>query len=233
MFFIGTDALGRPHHGFKYESRVILNMKKCLILIVSILILSSCVLLENDVNYSNPIENVNENQDAWAEIVRVLKPDQEVVYRNYIAGYQITFPESWLGWFVITEYSCGNIGVGFYGQSRMGRDIRKIVLGAPHYGIDFFFIVNEPHFEGSSFKIGEVNGVEFYHTHGSNNTEFLRDIAILDTPSRRRIDQGIKERGIEYIIDEREIALAAQDFEKMNEMWGDVFNILETFQAIE
>ena len=202
------------------------------------MLLSSCAVMENDIAISpTPTEIADVNQVEVSpspaktsepyETPRVLIPEQELVYRNEEAGYQITFPESWRGCYVVTEYSPGFVVVGFYGKSKTGRIANKYsTTGARRDGLDMFYIETKgpnPDITYYQKKIGEVNGVEYFF-------RFQYSYALSDV-----LDPDGWERGYYgkfYEIDEEELALVAQDEEKAQQMKKDIDDVLKTFIAL-
>jgi len=204
-------------------------MKKLLIIIISVMLLSSCASL-----YSTEIANENMQQTSEpSEITRVLKPEYDLVYRNYIAGYQLTFPESWLGWLVITEYSNGDIVIGFYGRSRTSQIAHK--SSNRRYGIDMFMIIADPPYGiGGGHKIGEISGVEYFFGRWGGMPSNILSL-ILEPDGWAREFYG---ELWEFEFDETELALVAQDNEKLvriiqEDLWNVEDVIFPTFQAIE
>jgi len=216
-------------------------MKNYIIIIVLITALSSCTVMEKDIAISpTPTETVAASQVEAPpnpaktpepyKTPRVLIPEQELVYRNEEAGYQITFPESWRGYYVVTEYSPANVVVGFYGKSKTGQSGDKLT-GSQQYGVDMFRIETkgpDPDVTHYQKKIGEVNGIEYFFRYFYSH--ILSDI--LDPNGWQR-----EYYGKHYEIDEAELALVAQDEEKMLQMRQDADNaeevIFPTFKVIE
>ena len=212
-------------------------MKKCLIMIFLSIVLSSC----SSVNNKNPI-NLHDSTESLYEtsmddvlpssaepLVRsekkVLIPEEDLVYINDSAGYQIAFPESWRGYYVITEYSPDEVSIGFYGKSKTGK------IAYEHYGMDGLeigCIVSEIPVEGRNLidKIGEINGVDYFLTSATGGTYLptLEEVISSDNNS-------IKEF-INYEIDETELMLVAQDLEKAIPMRDDLYDMRITFSPI-
>lgn len=167
-----------------------------------------------------------------AVIARVLIPEQDIVYRNEIAGYQITFPEHWRGYYVVTEYREGTAIIGFYGNSYTGQN------GDRHHtkrdGLDMFWIVTNPHPDMGAIKIGEINGVEYFYARpGGIPSPVL--VHVLDPDDWWR---EFAERELGYKFDKEELALVAEDKEKFiqilhEDLWNAEDVIFPTFKAIE
>ena len=197
-------------------------VKKYFVVIVLAVLLSSCTSMKDN--------NIDVHTDSLEtpeiyEITKVLIPEQDLIYRNEAAGYQLTFPENWQGHYVIAEYNGGTICmIGFYGKSKTGQLSFKDVTG--HVGLELFWIGDKPCSECSirkERKIGEVNGVSyFYVAHGGRNS-----IGILHGISRPNEAQYAS-----YEVDGTELELAAQDWEKANIMCDEIDDVLESFTAI-
>jgi hypothetical protein len=196
---------------------------------LSVMLLSSCDLVENAIDLPNP----SPAKTSKASITRVLIPEHDLVYRNEIAGYQITFPEHWRGYYIVTEYSSGDVCVGFYGKSKTGQISSKHDNGRD--GIDMFWIVTElpPEVEGIKDIIGKINGVEYlYGRWGGISSPILTDVLDPNHWMREYI-----ERELGYKFDETELELVAEDRARLikiiqEDLWhSDSF--LKTFKAIE
>ena len=199
-------------------------MKKYFIILILTMTLSSCNLTKNDITESSvSSENdiVQQVDEKPADVpVKVLFPNEDLVYKNEIAGYQFTFPESWRGHYVITEHSSGEASIGFYGESKTGR------ISQGGNGLSMFQIIKSTiHWDGVVGKIGEINGTEYFHAQrGGFPIGILYEISIPAWGARETLP---------FEVDETELALAAQDWEKAKEMYGDIDDILKTFKAIE
>lgn len=214
---------------------VINNMKNLVLLIILAIILTSCK--QSSVN-NNTSKNANqivvdtqsetENKSEPYEPPRVIIPEKELVYKNYEAGYQITFPQNWQGNYVITEYSPGEVCIGFYGESKTGRIAFKHNLERD--GLDLGWIVSEkpknPD-EGCLVlgKIGEVNGVEYFITTPRGGTYIPMLSAIADPDSAER-------EIARYEIDETELILAEHDSEIAIPMRDDLYDLNIEFEPI-
>lgn len=214
---------------------VINNMKNLVLLIILAIILTSCK--QSSVN-NNTSKNANqivvdtqsetENKSEPYEPPRVIIPEKELVYKNYKAGYQIIFPENWKGNYVITEYSPGEVCIGFYGESKTGRMAFRHNLGRD--GLDLGWIVSEkpknPD-EGCLVlgKIGEVNGVEYFITTPRGGTYIPMLSAIADPDSAER-------EIARYEIDETELILAEHDSEIAIPMRDDLYDLNIEFEPI-
>jgi len=199
------------------------------VVIVLVVLLSSCVMIDNHIeNPPHPMKTDIGNQidvqptPEPKKITRVLIPDQELVYRNEAAGYQIAFPETWRGYYVITEYGSEEVCIGFYGKSKTGQIAFKHITG--HDGLDLFWINNESCPDCPINEIGEVNGVEyFFIEHGGSFIGCLVSISIPDSTERQLA---------RYEVDEIELELSAQDWEKAKSMYDTIEDVLKTFTPI-
>lgn len=196
---------------------------------IFILILVSSVLLgckSKSVENGNNIYEKDPDPTKTSEldkIINVLIPEQELVYRNEAAGYQLTFPENWRGYYVITEYGSEEVCIGFYGKSKTGQIYFKQNWGQD--GLDLFWIKNEPCPECPIKKIGEANGVEyFFIEHGGSFIGILSAISYPD-----RTDRELAK----YEIDETELELAAQDWEKAKSMYEEIDDVVKSFTPIK
>lgn len=196
---------------------------KCLIaLIVCSLLLTSCAL-GNKTFEENELEETLKKYDT----PRVIIPEKELVYKNEEAGYQITFPENWRGYYVITEYSPEEVCIGFYGKSKTGRIAYK------HWdrdGLDLGWIVtHEPTTDEGSLtvdKLGKVHGVSYFLTspRGGPRLPDLEAILRLDNTTRQLT---------RYEVDATEEELVAQDIEKALPMRDDLYEGNFIFEAIK
>ena len=210
------------------------------------LTLSSCTMADNNIiNSPVPTENGIEGQinaessptpsPERAAITNILIPEQELVYRNRVAGYQITFPEKWRGYYVVTEYNNGDICVGFYGKSKTGQMGEKHQYD--HYGLDMFWI-STPKLKDIDMalqqrKIGEINGVEYFYGQWGTPAPTLSNILKSDGLTKEFIEN---EYG--YQLDEEELLLVKRDNEILvqiiqEDLWNAEEVIFPTFKAIE
>jgi len=165
------------------------------------------------------------------KITNVMIPKQELVYRNETLGYQITFSENWRGHYLVTEYSSGNVCIGFYGKSKTGRMGEKDITGRD--GLDMFYIETKqsnPDVSVYQYKIGEVNGIEYFYRRGYSSILF--DILEPDGWRKDYVDREL------YEIDEEELRLVEQDAERFmqivqEDLWNAEEVIFPTFKAIE
>ena len=212
---------------------MILNMKNYIIIIILSMLLSSCAGLENDIAISPaPTKTAAVSQAEVSsspakiremdQTPRVLIPGEALTYRNEEAGYQITFPESWQGHYVVTEYGPENVVIGFFGKSKTGQFDKK-ATGYGRNGIDMFRIETKASDLDVAYyqkKIGEVNGTEY----------FFRRIYSYLLSDILEPDGWIREYyGNFYEIDEEELALVAQDEKKITQMENDMEDVSKTF----
>ena len=212
---------------------VINNMKSLVLLIILTMFLTSCkhssvIDSKNDNQILKYAQTESEKELKSYESPRVIIPEAELVYKNYEAGYQITFPQNWQGNYVITEYSPGEVCIGFYGKSKTGRIAFKHNLERD--GLDLGWIVSEkpknPD-EGCLVlgKIGEVNGVEYFITTPRGGTYIPMLSAIADPDSAER-------EIAKYEIDETELILAEHDSEIAIPMRDDLYALNIKFEPI-
>jgi len=152
------------------------------------------------------------------------EPIMKREYINYEYGYKITFPEDWMGWFLIEDNEPDDVSIMFYGKSEASRYCGESIFD---YGILMFNIVTEEtiyekdpthiYYDGRT-KIGTANGVDIYRG------ETYREMGKLRQASESAY------------YSEKERELAAADDERLDEMRYDVLNegILEaTFEEIK
>ena len=145
-----------------------------------------------------------------------------IVYTNQTLGFQITFPKDWDGYFKIFEND-GEIAVNFYGKSKTGT-IGEAYMGVE--GLPFFIITSdiEQPFLDSVQKIGTAKGVDYYFATGTDS-----DVGLLFDLSREAQENpGF----FPYTIDQTELDLAAQDWDKTGQMDSEIQSVLATFKAI-
>jgi hypothetical protein len=189
-------------------------MKKIIILCIVFLIFLGLSGCEKSVT---PPDDLAVPDSAEAGDEPDIEPEQGIVYRNEKLGFELTFPESWRGWYVINEMNENVIEVAFYGKSKTSTveffdkfDIR---------GRHMFFVGNETFadepFLDSVEEIGKVDAVKFYY--GTRTDCAVCVLSDVETFSE----------------DEKEIALAKADLEKAMQMLDDVNDILKTFKSIK
>ena len=197
-------------------------MNKRFIMILLAALLFSLTLIGCGIpNEPDPSEIIPESTPK-SEVISVIIPEEELVYKNEIAGYQITFPENWRGYYVVTEYSTGNVCVGFYGKSKTGQIAYK------HHGYDglnLFWITTNPGSDGYSYKLGEINGVEY--SCSKEGGLYIGDLGGISEQHDTYLDLA------RYEVDEVEIELAAQDWEIAKPMRDDVENKNIIFAPIQ
>jgi len=142
-------------------------------------------------------------------------PEQTTVYRNEKLGFELTFPKSWLGWYVVYEEEDENaISVAFYGKSKMS-NIDFEEYGIP--GLHMFYIANETYIEEPSFldNIMEI---------GIGRTGKLFYATRTDWPLGALADAGV-------ISDEAESTLIELDYAKAIQMQNEIDDVINTFEA--
>ena len=194
------------------------DMKKYFMIIISVIILSSCVFDRND--NTNKID-VQPNTQSNG-IARVLIPEQELIYKNEAEGYQITFPESWRGFYMVTEQRYGDVCIGFYGKSKTGQMTLETGTENEFYPFHLFNITKRGDVEGVVSKIGTIDSTEYFLLIAPSNMEILRDASDPDNSNRT----GVIQHGID------ELELVAQDWEKAQEMCADIDTVVKTFVQI-
>ena len=136
-------------------------------------------------------------------------------YESKKFGFTLQFPISWDNYYIIKE-SEDYIEVNFVGDSEMSKnydeDLSKL------NGLTMFYIgsedfINDNEFKDSAQEIGRVHDINYYYF---TNTDYPLGALIS-----------------EYIEDENEKKLAADDYLKAKEMTKDVENITKTFKALE
>lgn len=148
-----------------------------------------------------------------------------IVYKDKALGFQLTFPNDWDSYFKIIENTNG-IAVNFYGKSKTGS------ISLQDFGIDglpMFIITNHLPDENeepldSIQKIGTVNGTDYYYATGtSSGLGVLFDIADPQSAVRQTA---------KYTVDQTELNLAAQDWEKAQAMQSELDDVLKSFAPI-
>lgn len=138
------------------------------------------------------------------------QPVTEREYINRECGYKITFPESWLGWFLIDDSNPEAVDIRFYGESIFGRFGGR--SSTCDYGILMFTIVTESEiyenpdwgttYDGT-YLIGYANGERIYDGATARNQGLFEDASNTD------------------YYDESERERAKKDHLKFNEMGRD------------
>jgi len=187
-----------------------------LLLICTTSISTSCGEREKVVAPS-PTKNANQNvttekngataTPAYESSLSSQTPDNSLVYINSKCGYQLTFPESWRGYYVIDEINNDIVRINFFGKSKTG------TISLKPYGFDglpMFMIIKESALEenlDSVRKIGTVNGINYYFATGTGSyLGGLYEIADTQSAARQTAD---------YEVDEIELDLAKKDWEKV------------------
>ena len=159
------------------------------------------------------------NFESYTEMPPKPKLQTERVYVNKEAGYQLTFPEDWLGWFYIYDSNPRDISVVFYGKSKTG-SVLSIAEGFDGYGLYMFSICAESEVENFDLLdghkvIGVAKGEKYYFGTGTDAS-----LPILLFPE-----------DCWYNITDEERRLAASDWEKVESMNFD--DVTQTFKALE
>lgn len=197
------------------------SMRK--ILVISFVLLTSFILYfsisQDESNIDNnvyPSPTISQGTDG----APAQTPNQNLVYTNIECGYQLTFTESWRGYFIVAERVPDSnpykIHIHFYGQSKTGSVIYQ-ELGCD--GLPIFLILSEEELNTGTYDnpryIGVASDIKFYFATSTGS-----DISIL-----------LSRQGAE--TDEDELQLMKQDWEKFNQMYIEIDSILKTFKAIE
>jgi hypothetical protein len=180
---------------------------------------------------AEPPRPATEEAAGFAVPARVWIPESKLTYKSKAGGWQITFPEHWRGWLVVTEYNGGDAVIGFYGKSHTGQNGTRDHWG--RVGLDLFWIVTEPVPDMGTFKIGEANGVDYFFMQFHAPASVLKEVLDPDDSWR-----GYAERELGFVFDEEELALVAIDNEKFIRMaYEDLryeeTKFLKTFKPIE
>ena len=200
-------------------------MKHFLSLVV-VAVVGLCVLFINfpfdDIFNLNSTEN---NQNAEDKINRIIISEDELIYKNEIMRYKITFPDNWKGKYIITEYQSGDVCVGFYGKSKTGQIAYKHSLGRD--GLDIGWVVKKIPEEGSQLlgSLGKINGIEFFLTTARGGTYLPELEAMLNSNSESR-------QLVEYDVNEEELNLIKQDLEVARQIWDDFYNVNFKFESL-
>ena len=162
------------------------------------------------------------NFENYTELPPKPKLQTEQVYVNKEAGYQLTFPEDWLGWFYIDDSNPKAIYLRFYGKSKTGTVLPFTGIDIEHgyYGLDMFMICAKSEIADFSIYdshklLGTAKGEEYY---SGGYTSCI-------TPSLIHPQDFWSD----MTNDERE--LAASDWEKAESMNYD--DVQKTFKALE
>jgi hypothetical protein len=149
-----------------------------------------------------------------------IEPEQPIIYRNEKLGFELSFPESWDGWYLINAIGENAIEVAFFGRSILSATDFFNEGGAP--GLHIFLVANEAFITEGAFldsikEIGIAGAERFYF---ATTTDYPLG--------------ALKDNGEAYFrkLDEAETALVKADFEKAMKMRDDVDSILQTFRAI-
>ncbi len=164
---------------------------------------------EPEVVYINPWwepENIEELKKNAPE------PVTEKKYVNHKLGYEIIFPLSWPGWFIIDDSEPEDVRIMFYGKSEAGKFCKTSDSG---YGIPLLNIVTEEIMEKKDPNwtyyvrrqlIDDINGINIYWG------DTCRDMGL----------PGLAAHTTYY--DENERSLAAADNEQMKKMYYDALD---------
>ena len=162
------------------------------------------------------------NFESYTELPPKPKLQTERVYVNKEAGYQLTFPENWLGWFYIDDSNPKAIYLRFYGKSKTGTVLPFTGFDIEHgyYGLDMFMICAKSEIADFSIYdshklLGTAKGEEYY---SGGYTSCI-------TPSL------IHPQDFWSDITNNERELAASDWEKAESMNYD--DVQKTFKALE
>ena len=141
------------------------------------------------------------------------------IYQNEELGFELTFPESWAGNYLIQRIDKGCIIINFYGESKWGQYYNEF---SGISGLGLFQVRSESYMKELKLssvyfrnEIGEINGEKYYLGYSIGN------IDALETVTR------------EQEIAEDEKIRTGNDYQKALEMEKDIDAILETFKPIE
>lgn len=172
----------------------------------------------NEEMYTDAPMEIPENFDEIKK--NAPQPVTERVYINHELGYKITFPEDWMGWFLIDDSKADDVRIIFYGRSEAGRFGECF---ADRYGILMFNIVTESTMYsnpdwGTTYDnkkiIGTVQGENIY-----KGVTFI-SVGLLRYASWTTY------------YDEEERELAAKDDEKLSDMINNTEFLKSTFEEI-
>lgn len=205
-------------------------MKKYLIYLITIITLLSICIVMNTKNYNSvPVENAKFFSSVKTGTYEspCINPglENELTYKNYSCGYQITFPKTWKGYYVIEVKDKSSIRVNFWGKSKTATILGK---SFNTQGLPMFMIVSEKYIENEALdnvrKIGKIKGINYFYATGTGS-----DISMLKTVGDE--DSPVKHMNM-FVIDEDEVKLSQKDWEKVNIMYSEINEMLKTFCPI-
>ncbi len=192
--------------------------------------MTSCNNIEksNDIN-AGEVRTSGEfkvNSEHLEDVIPNIEGFEELVYVNYDEGYQITFPETWRGWYSVDIPEAGICRVKFVGKSKTGS-----IASVDYFngGLPLFYIISQRIYENDSYwdnvtEIGQINGQCFYYATGTG-ADITALLSIADKHSAIR-------QTADYPVDAIELDLAARDWDKVNLMHQDINDILATFSGV-
>ena len=172
----------------------------------------------NEEMYTDAPMEIPENFDEIKK--NAPQPVTQREYINYEQGYKITFPEDWMGWFLIDDSEADDVRIIFYGKSEAGRFGEWY---CDRYGLSMFNIVTEstmysnPDWDityDNKKIIGTVQGENIY-----KGVTFV-SMGLLRYASWTTY------------YDEEERELAAKDDEKLSDMINNTEFLKATFEEI-
>ena len=161
----------------------------------------------------------SQNEQSNIESPLKQSPETSLSYENMECGYKLTFPESWLGYYIINDQRPNDMSIYFYGKSIAGTVIYE-KIGC--YGLPMFAIVNEDILNSgafdSSIKIGTACGINYYYVRFTGtDLNLLMNVA----------------SGVYPDFDETEKQLAGEEWEKVEEMFNEIDILLESFDPVD
>ncbi|MBR1970921.1 MAG: hypothetical protein IKA17_11275 [Clostridia bacterium] len=170
--------------------------------------LISSIIVSNKTNK----QEIN-NAENYINPCVLIANNDECSYTNEKGGYEIIFPEEWKGKYIITEYSSGEVCIGFYGKSETSRKSYLKSLG--RYGLDLGWIVDGEHIpiDGSCTigEITEIDGVQYFLTTARGGS-YIPELAITANAN-------------DNTVSENEKYLALQDSKEAVKMRDDLYDM--------
>ncbi|MBQ7033376.1 MAG: PQQ-binding-like beta-propeller repeat protein [Clostridia bacterium] len=110
--------------------------------------------------------------DETKTVIITKAADSEAIYKNVQYGYQLTFPESWAGYYKVMETEDGGVRVCFVGKSTAS----KAYADTPMFMILPQATVETEEYLDSVRKIGTANGIAYYYATGTSSALYLFDL---------------------------------------------------------
>ncbi len=111
-------------------------------------------------------------EDATKTVVITKAADSETTYKNVQYGYELTFPESWKGYYKVVEREEGGAWICFAGKS----DAAQTYGDTPMFMILPHETVESDEYLDSVRKIGTAKGIEYYYATGTGSALYLFDL---------------------------------------------------------